>query len=314
MCFSPDKVVEDADGTTKRRVTLFGGTGFLGRRIVARLLKRGLHVRVAARHPDKIRETFDTTEGLETIRADVRDEASVVAAVEGADTVINSVALYVEQGDATFRAVHVEGARRVAEASRQARTTRLLQISGIGAGTDAPSSYVRCRAEGEAAVREAFPQATIFRPSAIFGPDDAFLNTFVTIARRFPIIATLGRGTARVQPVCVDDVAEAAARFADGEGEAGQVYELGGPDVYSYRDFLRLIGRHVGRQPLLVPIPLAIWAGLATAAKLLPNPPLTDAQVFLMSRDNIASPNLPGLQDLGVTPTSIETVLKRDFR
>ena len=296
------------------RVTLFGGSGFLGHRIAARLLERGLRVRVAARSPDRVREALESTEGLETVRADVRDEASVVTAVEGAETVINSVALYVEQGDTTFRAIHVEGARRVAEAARQAGATRLLQISGIGAGTDAPSSYVRCRAQGEASVREAFPQATVFRPSAIFGPDDAFLNTFVAIARRFPVIATLGRGTARVQPVFVGDVAEAAARFAGGEGEDGQIYELGGPDIYSYRDFLQLIGRHVGRRPLLLPVPLAVWDGLATAAKLLPNPPLTDAQVFLMSQDNIASPGLPGLKDLGITPTSIETVLKRDFR
>jgi len=296
------------------RVTLFGGSGFLGRRIAARLLERGLRVLVAARSPDSVREALESTEGLETVRADVRDQASVVTAVEGAETVINSVALYVEQGDTTFRAIHVEGARRVAEAARQAGATRLLQISGIGAGTDAPSSYVRCRAEGEASVREAFPQATVFRPSAIFGPDDAFLNTFVAIARRFPVIATLGRGTARVQPVFVGDVAEAAARFAGGEGEDGQIYELGGPDIYSYRDFLQLIGRHVGRRPLLLPVPLAVWEGLAAAAKLLPNPPLTDAQVFLMSRDNIASPDLPGLKELGVTPTSIETVLKRDFR
>ena len=296
------------------RVTLFGGSGFLGRRIAAQLLERGLRVRVTARSPDRVREALESTEGLETVRADVRDQASVVTAVEGAETVINSVALYVEQGDTSFRAIHVEGARRVAEAARQAGATRLLQISGIGAGTDAPSSYVRCRAEGEASVREAFPQATVFRPSAIFGPDDAFLNTFVAIARRFPVIATLGRGTARVQPVFVGDVAEAAARFAGGEGEDGEIYELGGPDIYSYRDFLQLIGRHVGRNPLLLPVPLAIWNGLATAAKLLPNPPLTDAQVFLMSQDNIASPGLPGLKDLGITPTSIETVLKRDFR
>ncbi len=294
-------------------VTLFGGNGFLGRRIAARLLERGLRVRVAARHPDKVRETLKAVEGLETIRADVRDEASVTAAVEGAEIVINSVALYVEQGEATFRAVHIEGARRVAEAARQAGAARLLQISGIGAGTDAPSNYVRCRAEGEAAVREAFPQATIFRPSAIFGPDDAFLNTFIKIVRRFPVIATLGRGTAQVQPVFVDDVGEAAARFAAGEGKEGQIYELGGPNIYTYRDFLQLIGRHVGRGPLLLPVPLAIWDGLATAAKLLPNPPLTDAQVFLMSRDNVASPDLPGLKELGVTPSSIETVLKADF-
>lgn len=298
---------------SSRLVTLFGGSGFLGRRIAARMLERGLRVRVAARHPDKVRETLGATDGAEAVRADVRDEASVVAAVEDAETVINSVALYVEQGEITFHAIHVEGARRVAEAARQAGAKRLLQISGIGAGTDSPSSYVRCRAEGEAAVREAFPQATIFRPSAIFGPDDAFLNTFVAIARRFPVIATLGRGTARVQPVFVDDVAEAAARFADGQGEEGQIYELGGPNIYSYRDFLKLVGRHVGQRPLLVPVPLAVWDGLATAAKLLPNPPLTDAQVFLMSQDNLASPNLPSLKDLGVTPTSIETVLKTSF-
>ena len=295
-------------------VTLFGGSGFLGCRIAARLLERRLRVRVAVRHPDKVSESLESAEGLEAVQADVRDKASVVAAVGRAETVINSVALYVEQGAVTFHAIHVEGARRVAEAARQAGAKRLLQISGIGAGTDAPSSYVRCRAEGEAAVCEAFPQATIFRPSAIFGPDDAFLSTFIAIARRFPVIALVGRGTARVQPVFVDDVAEAAARFAEGKGKDGQIYELGGPNIYSYRDFLQLIGRHVGRRPLLVPVPVAVWDGLATAAKLLPKPPLTDAQVFLMSQDNVASPDLPGLKELGVSPTSIETVLKTDFR
>ncbi len=292
-------------------VTLFGGTGFLGRRIAAQLLDRGLEVRIACREPQRSRANHDISGRLETVEADVRDDASVTAAVEGAKAVINAVGLYVERGKETFEAIHVDGARRVAEVAQQAGVERLLHISGIGAAADSPSSYVRCRAQGEAAVREAFAEATIFRPSALFGRDDAFLTTFISLTRRLPVLPLFGRGATRLQPVFVDDVAEAACRVATGEAAAaGRIYELGGPDILSYRDFLRLIGRHVGRKRLLVPVPFAIWDGLAALAGLLPSPPLTDAQVALMKQDNIAAPDLPGLKELGVTPTTLKTVLK----
>ena len=199
-------------------VTVFGGTGFLGRRIVARLLERDLEVRVASRSADAAGLPEGAARRVDLLEADVRDRAAVQAAVTGARAAVNAVGLYVEQGDATFHAVHVEGAKNLALACRQAGVERLLHLSGIGADPASRSPYVSCRGAGEAAVRGAFEDATIFRPSAMFGRDDAFLNALRGIVRRAPVIPLFGSGATRLQPVCVDDFAEAAARVV-GEPE-----------------------------------------------------------------------------------------------
>lgn len=291
-------------------VTVFGGTGYLGRCIVARLAGTGTTVRVAVRHPEKLGlGNLPGPGAVLPALADVRDEAAVAAAVTGADAVINSVGLYLEQGGATFQAVHVEGAGRVARAAAAAGVSRLVHISGIGAAARSPSAYVRARAAGEAAVRAAFEGAAILRPSVLFGPGDAFFNMLAGLARASPVLPLFGRGDTRLQPVYVDDVAEAAVRALSGDAALGRTFELGGPKAYSYRDLLTLMLAQIGRRRYLLPLPFALWHGLARVAGGLPRPPLTRDQVILMEQDNVVDPDAHGFADLGIEPTAVEAVL-----
>ena len=292
-------------------VTVFGGTGFLGRRIVRSLLARGATVRVAARHPD--RALFpQASDRLQWVIADVTDEVSVQAAVEGATAVANAVALYVERDGITFPAVHLDGARRVAEAARR-ESARLLHLSGIGSDADATSPYIRARGRGENAVRAACNGATVFRPCVMIGAGDAFLTTLTGLVRRLPVFPLFGDGSTRLQPVFVGDVAEAAATALVGADQRPGIHELGGPEVRTYRELVELVMHHCGRRRVLLPVPFLVWDGLAAASTVLPAPPLTEGQVALMKRDNIADPDLPGLSALGVVPTAVEDILRRDF-
>ena len=281
--------------------TVFGGTGFLGGRIALRLAGEGWRPRIAVRHPDRA--------GPEGVQADVLKEASVIRAVEDAGAVVNAVGLYVERGAETFEAVHVEGARRVARACARAGVARLVHISGIGADPASRSPYVRARAAGEDAVRDAFPAAAILRPSVLFGPGDAFFTSLADIARTSPIFPLFGRGLTRLQPVFVDDVARAVARCLVDPASAGRVYELGGPTAYAYRDLIELVLDRIGRRRLLLPLPFPVWSALAVFAGMLPNPPITRDQIALVRRDNVADPDLPGFADLGIAPAPVEAVL-----
>lgn len=239
-----------------RITTLFGGTGFLGRHVAACLSRAGATVRVGVRNPERAgRFPVPGPGAVLPTCADVRDEAAVATAVAGADAVINAVGLYLEHGAATFQAVHVEGAGRIARAAAAAGVPRLVHISGIGADALSPSAYVRARAAGEATVRAAFADATILRPSVLFGPGDTFFNTLAGLARVSPVLPLFGRGATRLQPVYVGDVAQAAVRaLADAEAP-GRTYELGGPKTYSYRDLLALVLARTGRRRLLLPLP-----------------------------------------------------------
>jgi uncharacterized protein YbjT (DUF2867 family) len=286
-------------------VTVFGGTGFLGRRIVAALLDRGALVRVAARHPERGPAESDR---VAHVTADVTDPATVEAAMASADAVANAVSLYVERGDASFRAVHLDAARRVAETAAR-RGARLLHVSGIGSDPDAASPYVRFRGLGEDAVRAACPGATVFRPAVMIGPNDAFLSALAGLVRS-PVVPLFGDGGTRLAPVFVGDVAAAAAvALTDPEPRPG-VSELGGPEALSYRDLVRRVAEHLGRRPLLVPLPLSAWGALAAAGRVLPSPPITEGQVALMRRDNVPAPGSPGLEAFGVGPTDLATVLR----
>ena len=235
-----------------RVVAVFGGTGFLGRRVVRHLPGRGFRVRVASRHPERAPSPLGPEgEGAEAVRADVRDEGAVASALAGASGAVNAVALYAERGGRdTFRAVHVEAAARMARLARAAGVERLVHVSGIGADPASASGYIRARGEGEAAVREAFPGATLVRPSAMFGPDDRFLTTLARLLRTLPVYPLFGRGRTRLQPVHVEDVAEAIARVLAGAPGAGHpCYELGGPRVYSYAELLRVVADRTGARP-----------------------------------------------------------------
>jgi uncharacterized protein YbjT (DUF2867 family) len=220
-------------------VSVFGGTGFLGQRIVRRLAAEGMAVRVVTRDPERARAVPGAT-GLERVtgfRADVRDSAAVAGALAGADAAVNAVSAYLDRGGA-FEAVHEQGAKTLAREALAAGVARLVLVSGIGADPQSSSPYIRSRGRGEGLVREAFPGATIVRPSVMFGPGDALFGTVAQLARVLPALPLIGGGRTRLQPVYVEDVAEAVARILADPATAGRTYELAGPRVYTLRELL----------------------------------------------------------------------------
>jgi NADH dehydrogenase len=298
--------------TNGRTVTVFGGTGFLGRRIVRQLRYRGFPVRIASRHPDLGHSQFDPDDlQIQSVEANIHDEQSVADALAGAYGVVNAVSLYVEHGQETFHSVHVESAQRVAAQARLAGVERLVHISGIGADAASPSRYIRKRGEGELAVQAAFLDAIFIRPAVMFGPDDGFLTTILKLLRRLPIYPMFGRGLTRLQPAYVKDVAEAIGRVMQRAETRSTIFEFGGPRVYSYEEFLRAVAYQAGVAPLLIPVPFAVWHLLAWAFEMLPSPPLTRNQVELMQIDTVSSPELPGFAELEISPQSIEVILQK---
>ena len=287
------------------RVTVFGGTGFIGRRVARYLLESDIAVRVASRHPGRLEDG-----GIEKIAANANDERSAEAAIAGADGVVNAISLYVEHGRDTFHSVHVEAAAKIARAATQAGIGRLVHISGIGADTASPSPYIRSRGEGEAAVQTAFPGAVIVRPAVMFAADDAFLTTILRLLRSLPAYPIFGDGRTRLQPVHADDAAAAIAQILRQSQKPYPIYELAGPRVYSYEELLRTIARIAGLRPVLVRMPFALWDALAGLAEMMPQPPLTRNQVELMQIDTTASENLPGFRALGISPRSLEDELE----
>lgn len=294
---------------TSRKVTVFGATGFLGRRVVLHLLDHGFEVRVASRHPEQGAQVFrNRSSRLEVVGADVGDDRSVISAVAGAFAVVNAVSLYVERGSDTFRSVHVEAAARVARYSRGSGVQRLAHVSGIGADAQSHSSYIRSRGEGESAVRAAFSEATIIRSSAMFGPDDAFLVPLMKMLRMFPVFPMFGRGQTALQPSYVEDVGEAIVRCFDAP-DPGMTYELAGPNIYTYKELLQTMCNYLDIWRVLAPMPISVWKMLAFAAEFLPASPVTSNQVELMTKDNIASGGYPGFRALDIEPRGIEIVL-----
>jgi uncharacterized protein YbjT (DUF2867 family) len=289
--------------------TVFGGTGFVGRRVVRHLRESGTRVRVVSRH----RGPGDD-DGIEQIAADAHDERSVRPAVAGADGVVNAISLYVEHGGDTFHSIHVETAAKIASTARQAGIRRFVHVSGIGANTASSSPYIRSRGEGEAVVQTAFPGAVIVRPAAMFAPDDAFLTTILRLLRSLPAYPIFGDGRTRLQPVHVDDVAAAIAQILRQNQKPYPVYELAGSRVYSYEELLRTIARIAGLRPVLMRMPFAFWKALAGVAEMLPQPPLTRNQVELMKIDTTASERLPGFRALGISPRSLEDELEAMVR
>jgi uncharacterized protein YbjT (DUF2867 family) len=298
----------DPDQLTDRGMNcaaVFGGTGFLGRRVARDLHSAGTRVRIVSRHPGHAED-----DGIEQIAADAGDEHSVELALVGADVVVNAISLYVEHAANTFHAVHVEAASKIATAARRAGIRRFVHISGIGANTASPSPYIRSRGEGEAAVQAAFPGAVIVRPAVMFAADDAFLTTILRLLRSLPAYPIFGDGQTRLQPVHADDVAAAIAQILRQSRKPYPIYELAGPRVYSYEQLLRTIARIAKLRPVLPRMPFALWDAFAGFAERLPQPPLTRNQVELMRIDTTASENLPGFRSLGISPRSLEDELE----
>lgn len=297
-------------------VTVFGGSGFVGRHVVRALARRGYRIRVAVRRPDLagFLQPIGGVGQISFVQANLRYRQSVDRAVEGSDHVINCVGVLFETGRNTFDAVQDFGARAVAEAAR-AVGTKLTHISAIGADENSASSYARTKARGEAAVLRTVPDAVILRPSIVFGPEDGFFNKFATMARYAPVLPLIGGGNTKFQPVYVNDVAEAVARSVDGTIERGRIYELGGPEVLSFRQCLELMLRVTDRKNPLVSLPFGIASLIGSIASLIPfvTPPLTSDQVTLLRADNIVSDAAKSegrtLEGMGIEPVLAEAIL-----
>jgi len=294
-------------------ITVFGGSGFVGTQVVRQLAKAGWRIRVAVRNPSlgyAMRLLGDVGQ-IDVVQANVRNEASVRRALEGASAAVNLVGVLYGRGRQGFQAVHVMGARNVAEAARAEGVVRLVHVSALGADANSPSDYARSKAEGEAAVRDAFPGAVVVRPSIVFGPEDDFFNKFASMAALSPALPLIGGGETRFQPVFVGDVAKAIAELAAREDVAA-VYELGGPAVHSFRSLMEVMLAETGQKRVLLPLPFPVARLLGSVgdliAPVLP-PPVTTDQVELLKSDNVVSGAYPGLGELGVTPTTLEAVL-----
>ncbi|HEV2674043.1 MAG TPA: complex I NDUFA9 subunit family protein [Aliidongia sp.] len=296
-----------------RRATVFGGTGFIGRYIVKRLAQRGVTVAVVGRHARRgnYLQPMGDVGQIVLVNGDIRDEELVMAAVGGSELVVNLVGILAQSGRQRFDALQHEGAHRIARASASAGVDRFIQFSAIGADAASASLYAKSKAEGEIAVRSAFPSATILRPSIVFGPEDQFFNRFAAMTRLSPFLPLIGGGETRFQPVYVGDVANAAMVVLDRPDTAGQTYELGGPHVYSFAELMRIMLREIDRPNFpLVSIPFGLATFQAAILEHLPGRLLTRDQVLLLKSDNVVSPGAKTLVDLGITPTAPEVILQ----
>ncbi len=289
--------------------TVFGGAGFIGRHVVQRLARQGFTVRIAGRDTEKAgrQRPLGDVGQIVPVAASVTDDASVVRAVAGADVVVNLVGILFERKKGDFRRIHTEGAGRVARQAAAAGVQRLVHISALGADAASPSLYARTKGEGEAAVREAFPAATILRPSVVFGPDDQFFNRFAGLAALLPVMPVIEGGT-RFQPVYVGDVADAVMTAIAQEEARGRIYELGGPRVMTMREVLEFVLEQTQRRRPLMPLPHGLVALQARLGEWLPNPPLTRDQLLLLSRDNVVGAEAAGLAALGIVPKAAEAI------
>lgn len=298
-------------------VTIYGGSGFVGRYVTRRMAKEGWRVRVAVRRPNEALfvRPYGTVGQVEPVLCNIRDDASVRAAMLGADAVINCVGVLNSVGQNTFSAVQADGAARVARLAAAEGVARLVHISAIGANAGSSSDYARTKAEGEAAVTKAFPGAVILRPSIVFGPEDQFFNRFAAMARFGPILPVVG-GTTRFQPVYVDDVAAAAVVAASGKAEPG-VYELGGPEIATFAELMRRMLAVIHRRRLVFNLPFFL-AGIIGGAfdflqflsgGLIANKMITRDQVRNLRVDNVVGAGSKGFADLGIAPTAMEAVL-----
>ena len=299
---------------TETLVTVFGGSGFIGRHVVRALARAGYRIRPAVRRPDLANhlQPLGRVGQIHAVQANLRYPASVEAAVRDADVVINLVGILFERGKQRFEAVQAEGAHHVARAAAAAGA-REIHVSALGADPDSPSAYARTKAAGEAAVLAAAPDATIFRPSILFGPDDDFFNRFAAMARLSPALPLVGGGETKFQPVFVGDVAQAILKAVGGRAKGGTIYELGGPEVRSFRQLMEYVLAVTERRRLLLPLPFAIAKLQAWFLQFMPTPLLTPDQVELLRSDNVVSQTAIAegrtIEALGIEPAALQAIV-----
>jgi NADH dehydrogenase len=295
----------------QHRAAILGGAGFIGRYVVKRLAERGDVLTVGGRSAASakfLKLKGDVGQvGLVNIAID--DEALLPAFVAGNDAVVNLVGILHEKGGQRFDRVHHVGPAHLARLAREAGALRFVHLSAIGADPRSSSAYARTKAAGEEAVRDAFPTATILRPSVVFGPEDQFFNRLAGLAMISPVLPLIGGGETRFQPVYVGDVADAVVRVIDDSTTAGRTYELGGPKIYSFRALIELLLAEIRRKRFLIDIPFGLASLEARLMSMLPNPPLTPDQVEMLKRDNVVSSGALTLATLGIAPTAVEAIL-----
>jgi NADH dehydrogenase len=295
-------------------ITIFGGSGFLGRHLVRALARRHYRIRIACRRPDLTGhlQPLGRVGQIHAVQANVRNAGSVEAAARGASTVINLVGILFERGQQRFNAVQDQGAARVAQAAT-AQGARMIQVSAIGADENSASLYARSKALGEKAVFAASPDAAIVRPSVVFGPEDDFFNKFGAMARMLPALPLVGGGETKFQPVFAGDVAEAIAQIVEGKAKPGTIFEIGGAEVLTFKEILEYVLKVTERRRLLVPVPFALAKLKAAFLQLMPKPLLTPDQVELLKSDNVVSAQAKAegrtLAAFGVEPTAIESIV-----
>lgn len=301
-----------------RRVTVFGGSGFLGSYVVERLADRDAVVQVAVRDPEAAKHVrpLGQVGQVTPVACDIKDPAAVERAVAGADAVINLVGILAERGRQNFRAVHVDAPASIARAAAAQGVDSLVHVSAVGSSRQALSEYSRSKAAGEEALREAYPDAVIMRPSVIFGPEDGFFNLFAGLARIAPALPLFGGGNTRFQPVYVADVADAVVRGASDASLKGQTFELGGPRVYTFAELMELMLAEIRRKRMLVPVPFIVGDIQAMFADLIPSlggivpkPPVTRDQMKSLREDNVVAPDARTLSDLDIQATAVETII-----
>jgi NADH dehydrogenase len=292
-------------------VTVFGGTGFIGRHVVRRLAERGATVRVPTRKPRNagFLQPMGNVAQIVMMPFDHPDETRIATLVEGVTHVVSLIGILHARKAGDFETIQGELPGRIGAASAAAGVRRIVHISAIGADPGSSSIYARTKAQGEAALRHAFPSATILRPSIVFGPEDGFFNRFAAMARIAPALPLVGGGHNRFQPVYVGDVADAVMAGLTRADAAGRTFELGGPRVCSMRELMTYMLSAIDRRRALVTLPWGVASAMARVLELLPEPPLTRDQVELLKRDTIVAPDAAGLAELGIPPTPLEVVV-----
>ncbi len=285
-------------------IVVFGGSGYLGSYIVRSLLAAGYRVRVVARDPDFVAPP-EFASRIENQPADIRDEAEVLRALQGAQGAVNAVSLYVEKPSLTFQAIHVDGAEHLARGCIEAGVPTLVHISGINSDPQSRSAYVSARGRGEERVREIFPEAIILRPSVMFGEGKGLLVTLESLCKS-PFVPLFGRGQTRLQPVHVEDIARAVVAVIRTPDRPEKIYELGGGQVLSYKELVRVVLHRCHRDRPMVPVPFALWHIGAALLSPMKSSPLTRDQLVLMEQDNVAHEGVPGFKDLGLRPRRVE--------
>ncbi|MEL0001562.1 MAG: complex I NDUFA9 subunit family protein, partial [Rhodospirillales bacterium] len=285
-----------------RVVTVFGGSGFIGRYVIKRLAAKGARVRVATRDPEgaKFLKPMGAVGQVAPVKVSISQADSVKAAVDGSDAVINLIGILSQGGRQSFRMAHVEGPQTIARAAAAAGVRQMVHVSAIGASAESASAYARSKALGEDSVRSALPESVILRPSVVFGPEDDFFNRFGAMARIAPALPLIDGGRTKFQPVYVGDVADAVLAVLQSEEYSGKTYELGGPEVMNFRELLEYILSETGRKRALVPAPALFLKPLAALMELLPSPPLTRDQLILLQKDNVVDDKALKLSDLGI--------------